>query len=211
MKRIVIVEDHSLLRTSFVNLINDEDDFTVVLEAVNGKDLLNKMNPTTLPDVILVDVEMPEMDGPQTVLELRKRYGKKPRILGLSVHKEVRLISQMLNNGANGYVSKAASAEELFTAIQKVLKVGFYLSKDVSVIMKASKAFTSLNVKFNKKEEAILKLIFKEKSNPEIAQILDMPRATVNTYRTRMIEKAGVINSVGLVLFALKQGICKLD
>jgi|AntRauTorckE5430_2_1112549.scaffolds.fasta_scaffold05971_1 DNA-binding NarL/FixJ family response regulator len=211
MKRIAVVEDHGILRTSFVNLINDEDNFTVIVEAENGQQLLTRINPLALPDVVLVDVEMPIMDGPETVLELRKRYGNKMKILALSIHKEVRLINEMLQNGANGYVSKAASANELFTGIKKVISVGYYLSKDISIIMKDSGLVILQNPKLSEKEEAILKLIYEEKGNPEIAEILGIPRSTVNTYRTRMIEKVGATNTVGLVLYALREGICKLE
>lgn len=211
MKKIAIVEDHGILRTSFVNLINDEIGYTVILEAANGEELLTRLNPKNLPDVVIVDVEMPIMDGPQTVLELRKKHGTKIKILALSIHKEVRLINEMLQNGANGYISKAASAEELFTGIQKVINVGHYLSKDISSILKDSGLFISYNPKLSKKEIAILKLICEEKGNPEIAEILNIPRSTVNTYRTRMIDKVGVTNSVGLVLFALKQGLYKME
>jgi DNA-binding NarL/FixJ family response regulator len=117
----------------------------------------------------------------------------------------------MLQNGANGYVSKAASANELFTGIKKVISVGYYLSKDISIIMKDSGLVILQNPKLSEKEEAILKLIYEEKGNPEIAEILGIPRSTVNTYRTRMIEKVGATNTVGLVLYALREGICKLE
>jgi len=210
MTRVAIVEDHKLLRSSFVALINDEEKFHVEIEASNGQELLNMINPLSLPDIVLVDVEMPIMDGPETVLQLRSRYGEDLKILGLSIHTEVRLVNQMLENGANGYLSKAAGAEELFTSFEKLESVGFYLSKDISRILKRENGRGHLSVQLNEKEIAILKLLFKELTNSEIAATLEIPVNTVNTYRTRMIDKLGVRNTVGLVLYALKTGICKL-
>lgn len=211
MKKIAILEDHSLLRTSFVNLINDEDHYKVCLEAKNGDDFMRKLNPKEMPDVVLVDVEMPIMDGPQTIRTFRKKYGKKVKLLGLSVHKEIRLVKEMLHEGANGYISKAASADELFQAIDKVTSVGFYLSKDISQIINISGSVQHRDDVLNEKEEKILLLICQERVNKEIAESLEISVNTVNTYRTRMIEKLGVKNSVGLVLYAVRMGIHKIS
>jgi DNA-binding NarL/FixJ family response regulator len=208
MKKIAIVEDHDLLRTSFVNLINEREGHKVILEAINGDDLIRKINPQDLPDVILVDVEMPIMDGPETIKVLRKKYGESMKLLGLSVHKETQLIKEMLKLGANGYITKSASADELFIAIDKVMSVGFYLSKDVARLINISSL--SKGNTLNEMEERILLLICAEKINKEIAEDLGMPVNTINTYRTRMIDKLGVRNSVGLVLFAIKEGFFKV-
>ena len=208
MTSIAIAEDHQLLRASFMNLINDEPEYSVDIQASNGVELLSQLNPNSLPDIVLVDVDMPVMDGPETVLQLRKKYGDGIKILGLSIHTEVRFISQMLDNGANGYVSKAASAEELFIAFEKLESIGFYLSQDVASIVNSSN--NSSLVKLNEKELAILTLLFKEYTNADIAAELGIPKNTVSTYRTRMIEKVGVTNTVGLILYALKTGVCKL-
>jgi DNA-binding NarL/FixJ family response regulator len=210
MISIAIAEDHDLLRTSIVNLIRDDDNYNVTIQAANGQQLLNMLNPNALPDIVLVDVEMPILDGPETVQLLRQKYANAIKILGLSIHTEVRLINQMLDNGANGYVSKAASAEELFIAFEKLQTIGFYLSHDVSRIIKASQATAHTGIKLNDKEITILNLLFKELTNAEIALEMDIPKNTVDTYRTRMIDKIGVKNTVGLVLYALKNGICKL-
>lgn len=210
MYKIAIVDDHEILRNGISDLINDKKDYSIVLEAENGLDLLNRINPKAIPDVFLVDVEMPVMDGPSTVKKLRRKYGKRIKILGLSSHKEIWLINEMIDNGANGYVSKAATADDLVNAISKVKRNDFYLSKDISLILKEYKN-TGLKPKLNDKELAILKLICLEKTNPEISKILNMPRTTINTYRTRMIEKVGAINVVGLVLYAVKHGYFHFD
>lgn len=208
MKKIAIVEDHDLLRTSFVNLINERKGYKVVLDAYNGDDLIRRLNPNDLPDVILVDVEMPVMDGPETIKVFREKYGDQAKLLGLSVHKETQLIKEMLRLGANGYITKAASADELFIAIEKVMKIGFYMSKDVARLVNVAKLHNGDLL--NELEQRILLLICAEKINKEIAEKLGMPVNTINTYRTRMIDKLGVRNSVGLVLFAIKEGFYKI-
>jgi DNA-binding NarL/FixJ family response regulator len=208
MKKIAIVEDHDLLRTSFVNLINEQKGYTVILDACNGDDLIRKLNPKDLPDVILVDVEMPIMDGPATIKALREKFDENIKLLGLSVHKETQLIKEMLRLGANGYITKAASADELFIAIEKVMKIGFYMSKDVARLVDVAKLHKSDTL--NELEQRILLLICAEKINKEIAEEIGMSVNTINTYRTRIIDKLGVRNSVGLVLFAIREGFFKV-
>ncbi|MFT5724667.1 MAG: DNA-binding NarL/FixJ family response regulator [Bacteroidia bacterium] len=211
MIKIGIVEDHRILRTAMVNLINDHDDFEVTIEASNGKELLEILSHSVLPDVILIDVEMPIMDGPTTVKEYRANFGNEVKLLGLSVHKEPRLVNEMIQNGANGFITKAASSTELFLGIKKVFQSGYYVSRDIASFLKASDLPILSDQTLNEKEEKILKLICQEKTNEEIATRLNLSRNTVNTYRTRMIEKLQVKNTVGLVLYAIKSGLYWVD
>ena len=207
MIKIAVAEDHNVLRTALVNLINDNPNYEVIYDVANGQELLTRISDINFPDLILLDVEMPIMDGPSTVLKLRSLYGEKIKLLGLSVHKEIRLVREMLDNGANGYVSKAASSEEFFTAIDKVMKLEFYVSSDISKYLKSASKPEFIDQQLSEREEAILKLICFEKTNQEISDELGISRNTVNTYRTRMLEKLGVKNSIGLVLYAIKKGI----
>jgi two-component system, NarL family, invasion response regulator UvrY len=207
MIKIGIVEDHRILRTAMVNLINDHDDFEVVIKAPNGQVLLDSLDRSALPDVILVDVEMPVMDGPTTVKNYRATFGEEVKLLGLSVHKEPRLVNEMIQHGANGFVTKAASSTELFQAIKKVYNAGFYVSRDFAGFLKSSDLPKLSDQTLNKKEERILKLICQQKTNEQIASDLNLSRNTVNTYRTRMIDKLQVKNTVGLVLYAIKSGL----
>lgn len=211
MIKLGIVEDHRILRTAMVNLINDHDDFEVIIEASNGQELLDLLDRSALPDVILVDVEMPIMDGPTTVKKYRSQFGTEVKLLGLSVHKEPRLVNEMIQNGANGFVTKAASSTELFLAIKKVIQSGYYVSRDIASFLKSSDLPMLSDQMLNSKEERILKLICQQKTNEEIAVELKLARNTVNTYRTRMIEKLQVKNSVGLVLYAIKSGLYWVD
>lgn len=208
MNKIAIVEDHPLYRKSVVDLVSDHPNYEVILEAGNGDELIRKLNPNELPDIVLVDVEMPVMDGPATVKVIREKYGSQVMILGLSVHTESQLIKEMLRLGANGYLTKAASADELIIALDKVLDVQFYISKDVARLVDV-KELHKRDI-FSELEEQILLLICQQKKNKEIAEIMNVSLNTINTYRTRMIDKIGAINAVGLVLFAIKEGYFKI-
>lgn len=211
MIKLGIVEDHQILRTALVNLLNDNDDFNVIIEAGHGEELFEQLKKSNLPDVILVDVEMPIMDGPTTVRHYRKKYGHEVKLLGLSVHKEPRLVNEMIKNGANGFVSKDASATELYSAILNVNQSGYYVSKDIARFMRTTDLPALRDQSLNEREENIIRLICQEKTNEEIAETLNLTRNTVNTYRTRLIEKIGVKNSVGLVLYAIKNGLFWID
>ena len=210
MIKLAIAEDHNVLRTALVNLLNDNSDFSVIIDVPNGQELLVRMSDQNLPDLILIDVEMPILDGPTTVKKVREVYGEKVKIIGLSVHRELRLVQEMLESGANGYVSKAANHDELFSAIHKVMKFEFYLSSDISHYINTADLPENKDMSLTETEEAILKLICNQHTNQEIADALGVSRNTVNTYRTRMIAKLRVKNSIGLVLYAIKNGLHRL-
>lgn len=209
--KVGIAEDHALLRSALIGLINEHDLFEVVVDGGNGLLLLENLVEATFPDVLLVDVEMPELDGPSTVTEIRNIYGDDVVILGLSVHKETRLVSEMIDNGANGFITKGASSDELFEGMRKALHAGFYLSKDIAQYFNGKNLIHPYGIKLNENEEVIIRLICEEKTNEEIADILCLTRNTINTYRTRLIEKLKVKNSVGLVIYALKNGLFRVE
>lgn len=162
-------------------------------------------------DILLIDVQMPILDRPSTMASFRTIFNDTNIILDLSVDKEARLVSEMIKKGANGYITKGVSSEELFKGMRKVLKTGFYLSRDVAEYFKKSQTIEFKEQKLTEKEQVILKLICIEKNNQEIAKLLSISRNTVNTYRTRMLEKLKANNTVGLVMYALKSGLCWID
>jgi len=210
MIKVAIAEDHELLRASFVSLINGNEQFDLIVQAKHGKELLAKLNPKALPDVVLVDIDMPVMGGPETVRRLKSLYGDSLKILTLSVHEEYFVIKQMLENGSDGYVSKGVSARELFEAIKSVNSVGYFLSNRVQNVVNKNRLNQEDRIKFNESELAIIALIFKEYSNVQIASELNISKNTIATYRTRILNKVGVKNTVGLILYALRTGICAL-
>lgn len=208
---IALAENHHLIRSALVRHLNQEDGFEVVLSASNGQELINRLNDNALPDVVLIDINMPIMDGPTAIRALRAKYGHRFKILGLSVHTETVLVKSMLDAGADGYISKACQPKVLHNAIVHCLKNEIQLSSDISICLQQADKPSYLDLVLNQKEEAILKLICEEKTNKEISEALNISINTVNTYRTRMIEKLGVKNTVGLVIYAYKTGLYRHD
>jgi DNA-binding NarL/FixJ family response regulator len=208
---ISIADDHTLFRTALSGLLNDFDEFEVKLEADNGQDLLTKLNDVTLTDVVLVDIEMPIMDGPQTVKALREKFKSKVKILGLSMHKEFRMVNEMLESGANGFLSKDAEMEELFEAINSVYKNDFYLNANMSKMIfgKHYKTFETAET-LNEIEEKIITLVCEQKTNAEIADLLNLSINTINSYRTRILDKINASNTAGLVIYAIKNNLYRI-
>ncbi|PCJ66721.1 MAG: hypothetical protein COA58_04480 [Bacteroidetes bacterium] len=208
MITIAIAEDHKTMRAGLVGLLNRIPEFQVVINVSNGTELLNSISFQNLPDVFLIDSRMPEQNGAATILKIRELYGEKPKIIGLSMHKEARIIKEILQSGANGYVAKSDSPDSLYNAILEVSNSRLYVSSEILKLLKI-KDRAHRDEKLNRKEESILLLICQEKTNQEIADQMKLSRNTINTYRTRMIEKLNVKNSIGLVLFAIREGIFK--
>lgn len=208
---ISIAEDHTLFRDALAGLLNDFDEFQVTITAENGQALLNKLNEATITDLILVDIEMPVMDGPSTVKALRNKFRSEVKILGLSMHKEYRLVNEMLQCGANGFISKDSSTDELKQAIYGVLHHDYYLSNEMSRlvvgkhynIIKADDDLTDL-------ERQLVLLVCEQKTNSEIADAMNLSVNTINSYRTRILDKINATNTAGLVIYAIKSGLYKI-
>ena len=206
-----IADDHRLFRTGLSSLINDLEAFEVTLEAENGKDLVNKLDIHGLTDLVLVDIEMPVQDGPDTVRILREKYGKSLKILALSMHKEYRLVDEMLKCGANGFLSKDATSEELNNALNSVYSSDFYLNKEMSRVIFGNHYKTiETEVKLTEVEQQIVVEVCKQKTNAEIADTLNLSLNTINSYRTRIIDKIGATNTAGLVIYAIRTGLFKV-
>ena len=171
--RVSIVEDHEIYRTALANLLSDHDELEVHILAENGIDFLKQMQGKEIAHVILVDFEMPGMDGPETVREIRKHYGDSAKIMGLSIHKEPRLVNEMLDAGANGFISKDAKSKELFYAIRSLLEYDYYISPMISEELYERKD-GSISVMqkdpLSPTELQMLRLICEQKTNKEIAE-----------------------------------------
>ncbi len=216
--RIAIVDDQKLFRQSLANLLNGIPGLRLVLEAENGKDCLDKLaRVIPLPDIILMDMEMPEIDGME-LKELLQRQYPTIRIIVLSVHASERLISRMIEAGSSGYLVKNCDKEELLTAIRSVATSGFYINaqalKAIQVAA-ARKAMPMRNVshipiELSEREKEVLRLICREYSNAEIAKQLFISVRTAEGHRNNLLAKTGCRNTAGLVLFAVKYQIAEL-
>ncbi|MDH7446204.1 response regulator transcription factor [Aquimarina sp. 2201CG14-23] len=214
MKRIQLglVDDHNLFREGIKSLLDKMNNIELVLEAVSGKDLLAKLNNTT-PDVILLDLEMEEMNGVDATVKIKELYPD-IKIIILTMHKEERMISYLMEVGANGYLLKDTNQQELEEAIRSVFEKGFYFNPFVSqALLKGLKNKTNKPPIIGKdyhlttREMEVLELVTKEYTTAGIAEELFLSIRTIEGHRKNLMIKLGVKNTAGLIIKAVKEKI----
>ncbi|MFB0908214.1 MAG: response regulator transcription factor [Spirosomataceae bacterium] len=208
--RIALTDDHKLIRAGIRLLLEQVDDFEVVLEAANGEELLDAL-PRKRVDVVLLDINMPVLDGIETTKILRQKFPK-VKIIMLSLHDEDRFILHLMELGASGYLLKDAEPEEVEKAIRTV-KVGeLYFNDTVSKVMlrkatnksvRNSKVF-NYKVDLSERELEVLNLICEGLTNAQIAEEVSLSQRTIEGYRLKMLNKLKVKNTAGLVAYAIK-------
>ncbi len=210
--KLAIADDHKIFRNGLKATLEDCENFDLVLEASNGKQLTGMLGTIT-PDVILMDIKMPEMDGIQTTAYIKQKYGH-IKILALSMFNEDKYIVDMMKAGASGYLLKNAEPEEIIEAISTVYHKDYYFNEHLSITLIKQLAGNSLSgnaahslADFNEREIEVLRLVCQECSNQEIADKICLSVRTVEGYRARLFEKTKSKNLVGLVIFAIKTGI----
>lgn len=212
---VAIVEDQKMFREGLKAILNNFNDIAVVFEAENGQDFLE--NKVEGIDIVLMDIEMPELNGIQTMEKLHSAKSSINVIL-LSQNKEPILISKMMELGAKGYLTKDASPEELQKALLSVRDTGYYFNDLVSKSLLLNLAKKD-NVRpiFNyveslsERETEVLQLICEEFTTTEIAEKIFLSPKTVENHRSRIMDKVGVRNTAGLVVFALKNNLVNVD
>lgn len=210
MIQVAIAEDQKLFRECLVSLLNGFEDISVTLEVANGKELIEHLNQGILsPEVVLLDLTMPEMNGLDTTRHLKKHFPD-IKIIILSVHSEERHIAHMVSEGVNGYLAKNADLSEVVRAVQSVHEKGFYFNETVlkaihlGMAQKHTRSYNPGNP-LTAREKEILQLICQEFTTAEIAEKLFLSVRTVDGHRNSLLEKTGARNTAGLVLYALRQ------
>ncbi|MFK7923069.1 MAG: response regulator [Bacteroidia bacterium] len=214
--KIALVDDHSLFRQGLRTLMESQSDLAVVLEAGNGQELLDQLTEVEL-DVILLDLEMPQMDGMQTCERVKQLYPEL-KVLILTMHQDARLIQFMLKQGANGYVTKTAKWDELKKAIHQVMEQDYYFSDLVGLAMLQNlkhprQGVPSIGPKISltKREKEVLDLIAQGANTPEIAEKLFISQRTVEGHRSNLLKRLEVNNIAGLIIKALKLNLIVLE
>jgi DNA-binding NarL/FixJ family response regulator len=211
--KIAVVDDQLLFRAGIVSLLKDFEEFDVVVQASHGKELLEKLKRHT-PHVVLLDIEMPEMNGVETVIALRQTHPK-IKIIILTMHNDEEFIFDLMMKGADGFLPKDKSVEEVVDANYAVMENGKYYNEQITQAMiNGSKGLIKIPQlqDLTEKELQVVKLICKQKTNREIAEIMGINTRTIENYRSTVLIKTGAKNTAGLVLFALKHRIIsKLD
>jgi DNA-binding NarL/FixJ family response regulator len=212
MANIVLTDDHVLLRNGLASLIKSLG-HTVLFEADNGKDFINKLDKQNLPDLVLLDINMPEMDGYETAQWLKTNHFD-IKVLALSMYDNENAIIHMLKCGAKGYILKDSEPAELKAAIDAILTKGYYYSDLVSgklihAINKIDDEGSDVNTvnNLNERETDFLKYACTELTYKEIADKMFVSPRTIDGYRDALFEKLHVKTRVGLVMYAIKNGI----
>ncbi|GHC49618.1 response regulator [Ulvibacter litoralis] len=213
MIRVFIVDDHKMVIEGMQLLLQNEDDIKVIGTALSGEIALEKI-PEAAPDVVLLDINLPGINGIDTCKQLIKT-NPDLKIIAISMHKESSLIKMMLSNGAKGYVLKNAGQEEVIEAIKTVFNGKMYLDQavnDIVINSVASNAAAKANNPFptlSRREKEVLQLILDEYTTQEIADKLFISFGTVETHRRNMLIKTGVRNTAGLVRVAFEYELHK--
>ena len=208
-KTIVIVDDHILIAQALKGIIENFENFEVLYECENGKDLQEKFNlKKPIPDVVLLDVSMPVMDGFETAKWLKENHPG-VLIMTLSMQNDDQSVIKMIKSGSNGYLLKNSHPTELEKALNRLLNDGYYYPDWASKIVFASlgeKNTTTETIKLTEREREFLKYTITEMNYKEIAEKMFCSPRTVESYRDSLFEKLELKTRVGLAVFALKNG-----
>lgn len=210
--KIAIVDDHKLVSKALENMISFNPDFEVVMNCFNGEDFLKELEQQkTLPEVVLMDINMPKKNGIETTAELTEKYPDL-KVIALTMEDNETTIINMLKAGAKGYLLKDMSPDILFSAINIVHQKGIFytdiVTQSLLKIKTEEKATIEINKSLKDRELEFIKLACSELTYKEIAEKMCLSPRTIDGYRDSVFAKLNVKTRVGIVLFAIKHEMC---
>jgi len=210
--KVLITDDHAVFRTGVKSSLSHYTDIEFIGEAENGVQLLHLIN-SLQPDIILLDIQMPVMDGITTLPQVKKMLPE-AKIIMLTMSDDAGMISKLMEIGANSYLIKNSDSETIYEAIKTVYTKDFFFNDYTNKAMlsglrskKGSQQPLADDADLSDKETQVLKLMCNEKSTKEIADIVDISPRTVEAIRDRLKIKTGAKSTAGLILYAVKHGI----
>lgn len=208
--KVLLVDDHQLILDGLISLLKIHDAILVAGLANNGREALQMLNVVD-PDLVLMDVDMPVMNGIEALMEIKKS-SPSTRVIILSMHAEAGMIKNLVNLGADGYLLKNCSQDELLRAIDSISQGRPYFSHGVALsLLNAKDAGVPLppqqSEALSDRETEVLRLIAEGFSNKEIGVKLFISHRTVDTHRTNLMKKLNVSNIAGLISYAIKKGL----
>jgi DNA-binding NarL/FixJ family response regulator len=211
--KVIICDDHALFRAGVKTALSMKKDIKLIAEADNGKQLLTLL-PHLQPDVILLDIQMPIMDGIATLPEIKK-MNPAFKVIMLTMHNEHSMISKLMEIGANSYLTKNSDSETIYEAIKTCYSQEYFFNALTNMALidglrskRQTEVVThNMDVKLTDKETAVLKYMCEEKTTKEIADLVDLSPRTVESIRDKLKMKTGAKSMAGLVMYAVKAGI----
>lgn len=209
--KVAIADDHTLFRAGVRTALSVKKDVELIAEADNGMQLLNLLRHIE-PDVILLDIQMPIMDGIATLPEIRK-IRPEAKVIILSMHNDHSMISKLMEIGANSYLTKNSDSETIYQAILTCFEQEFFFNELTNKALlsglrsRRTETLGGQDAELSEKEIRVLKLMCDEKTTKEIADIVDISPRTVEAIRDKLKSKTGAKSMAGLVMYAVKKGI----
>lgn len=214
--KLAIVDDHCLFREGLASLVDKFDWVDLIMEANNGKELIEQLQNHE-PDVILMDLKMPIMDGLKATAYVRQEYPD-IKVIPLTMYDEKKYIIEAIKAGAHSYLFKSTGLNEVESAIHSVMEKGFYFNNFMTEAMyqglahkKVTKPAINKKDRLTKRELQMLTLICKQLTGPEIARKLNLSPKTIENYRYKLVEKLNVKNTAGLIIYAIQNGLVAID
>ena len=205
MITVALADDHTMFREGLAALLVPEAAIEVIFEAKDGLDLLDRLD-SDVPDVLLLDIEMPKMDGLDVLREIKKR--KFPtKVLVLTMHKSGEVVKGAIKAVADGYLQKNAGREALIAAITGVIENGHYFTNDIRSLVFESLRESKQTTKITRREKEVLLLITEGFTTREIAEELFLSKHTIESHRQNLLLKLGLKNTAELVKYAIKKGL----
>ena len=209
--KVALVDDHVLLRKGLATLIDSFDEFSVIFQADNGEQMQQKIDSDHLPDLVLLDINMPKMDGYASAMWLKQKYPL-IKIMALSMYDNENAVIRMFKAGAKGYILKDCEPPELRSALLSIMERGYYYSELVTgkLIHSINKLDEDNDIRnmtqLNDREIQFLKFVCTEMTYKEIAEQMFLSPRTIDGYRDALFEKLNIKTRVGLVMYAIKNG-----
>ncbi|MDW3191639.1 MAG: response regulator transcription factor [Cytophagales bacterium] len=207
MIKILYVDDHQLLQESVKKILGSDPEIDILGTASNGKELINLIKRNLEVEVIIIDIEMPEMSGDEVAVYVKKEYPH-IKIVVLTQYDTMGYVRQLMEIGVDAYVLKKYGFDELLTAIHQVKNGNSYMGKDVQQLLLESLKSTNIvgEIKLTRREKEILPLIANGHTSLEISEMLFIAPTTVETHRRNLISKTGSRNTKELIKFAFEKG-----
>jgi DNA-binding NarL/FixJ family response regulator len=213
--RILLVDDHRMVREGLRALLASESGFDVVGEAADGRTAIGMMRALA-PDVVVMDIEMPDMNGIEATRQIKSEYDR-TKVVALSTHFDRRFVTHMLDAGASAYVPKMEAHDELIRAVRAVSQGRTYLSPEIAGFVverfthekegEGGSAFSRLSAR----EREVLQLLAEGKSSPATAKLMHISIKTVETHRRNIVKKLGVHGTAELTKYAVREGLTSLE